>query len=232
MTMKDIYEEGRPYEKFVNSGAEALSDSELLAVVLRTGSPGETVCELSERILSIPGYEGLKGLSSIPVGRLMQLKGVGSVKAAQLKCIAELSQRMSKAEASERLCFDEPGTVADYLMEDLRYEEQENLIVMFLNTKNRLIKEKLMFKGTVNLSVVSPREIFMEALELHAVRIVLVHNHPSGDPLPSDEDVVITEKIREAGLLLDIGLVDHVIIGDGCYTSMMEQGLLKSAYIN
>ena len=227
MKMKDIYEEGRPCEKCIAYGAETLSDAELLAVVLRTGSEGETVCGLAERILSMPGYEGLRGLSRIPISRLMKIKGVGKVKAAQIRCIAELSQRMAKTEAAERLCFEAPATVADYFMEDLRYEEQENLIVLFLNSKNKLIREKLMFKGTVNASIISPREIFLEALEAHAVSIVLVHNHPSGDPAPSPEDIKVTCKVKKAGDLIDIRLLDHVIIGDRRYTSMMEQGLIK-----
>lgn len=225
-TMKELYEGERPYEKCLACGAGALSDKELLAVLLRTGTVGETACELAGRILNLPGYQGLAGFGRIPLERLLKLKGVGKVKAVQLKCAAELASRMAKATAGERLCFGSPATIADYFMEELRYEEQEQFIVLFLDTRSRLLKEKLMFKGTVNASLASPREIFLEALEMHAVHVVLVHNHPSGDPTPSDEDIRITERICHGGDLLGIGLLDHVVIGDGCYCSFKEKKIL------
>ena len=171
-TMKELYKEERPYEKCVKAGAAALSDAELLAVVMRTGTRGENACQLAGRILSLPGCEGLKGLNRISMERLMDVRGIGQVKAVQLKCVAELAARMAKAKAAERLAFDTPETIADYFMEELRYAEQEQLHVLFLNTRNKLLKEKLMFQGTVNASLVSPREIFMEALEYRAVRMV------------------------------------------------------------
>lgn len=231
-TMKDLYREERPYEKCLACGAEALSDTELLAAMIRTGTPGETACQLAGRILSLPGYEGLSGFGRIPLERLMELKGIGKVKAVQMKCLAELAARMAKASAGERLCFDSPFTVADYFMEELRREEQEKLIVLFLNTRNKLLKEKLMFKGTVNASLVSPREIFLEALEIHAVNLVLVHNHPSGDATPSREDIQMTKRICQAGKMLGIQILDHIIIGDHCYSSMREKGILPEGNRN
>ncbi len=195
-------------------------------MLLRTGTAGENALELAGRILNLPGYQGLAGFGRIPMERLLKLKGVGKVKAVQLKCAAELALRMAKAAAGERLCLKSPATIADYFMEELRYEEQEQLIVLFLDTRNRLLKEKLMFKGTVNASLASPREIFLEALEVHAVHVVLVHNHPSGDPAPSQEDIQITQRICYAGELLGIRLLDHVIIGDGCYCSLKELEIL------
>ena len=137
-TMKELYKEERPYEKCVKYGAGALSDGELLAVVMRTGTLGENACQLAGRILSLPGYEGLKGLNRIALERLMEVRGVGQVKAVQLKCVAELAARMARAEAAQRLAFDTPETIADYFMEDLRYAEQEQLHVLFLNTRNKL----------------------------------------------------------------------------------------------
>ncbi len=226
-TMKELYKEARPYEKCLRYGARALSDAELVAVLIRTGTKGENVCQLAGRILSLPGYEGLKGLNRISLERLCTVKGIGQVKAVQLKCLAELAGRMAKAEAAQRLSFRAPDTIADYFMEELRHAEQEELHALFLNTRNMLIKEKLMFKGTVNASLVSPREIFMEALECHAVQIVLIHNHPSGDPTPSREDIRMTHRIRETGELLGIQLLDHIVIGDHCYCSMQEQGTLS-----
>ena len=156
------------------------------------------------------------------------MRGIGKVKAVQLKCLAELAVRMSKAAARERLCFDTPATIADYYMEELRREEQEELIALFLDTRNRLLKESLIFRGTVNASPASPREIFVEALSVHAVRLVLVHNHPSGDPAPSREDLQMTERIRSAGELLGIRLLDHIIIGDNRYSSLRERGILPA----
>ena len=226
-TMKELYKEERPYEKVLSGGAGVLSDAELLAVIMRTGTSGENACQLAGRVLSLPGHEGLKGLHRIPLERLMEVRGIGQVKAVQLKCVAELASRMAKAEAAQRLRFDTPETIADYFMEDLRHAEQEQLNVLFLNTRNGLLKEKLMFKGTVNASLISPREIFMEALESHAVRIVLVHNHPSGDATPSPEDIRMTHRIYKTGEMLGIQLLDHIIIGDHCYSSFQERGILS-----
>ena len=226
-TMKNLYREERPYEKCLACGPGALSDPELLAVILRTGTEGENVCQLAARILSLPDYEGLEGLCRIPLERLTKLKGIGKVKAVQLKCLAELAARMAKASAGEKLCFDTPATIAAYFMEELRHKEQEHLIALFLNTRNKLLREKLMFKGTVNASIISPREIFLEALEVHAVQLVLVHNHPSGDPSPSLEDIRVTKRISKGGELLGIQLLDHVIIGDRCYSSLRERGILS-----
>ncbi len=225
-TMKELYKEARPYEKCRKFGAGALSDTELLAVVMRTGTRGENACQLAGRILSLPGYEGLKGLNRIGLERLLDVKGIGEVKAVQLKCVAELAARMARTKAEERLAFDMPETIAAYFMEELRYADQEQLQVLFLNTRNKLLKEKMMFKGTVNASLVSPREIFMEALECRAVRLVLVHNHPSGDPTPSTEDIRITHRIYKTGEMLGIQLLDHIIIGDHCYSSFRERGIL------
>lgn len=225
-TMKDLYETERPYEKCLARGAGALSDAELLAVILRTGSRGETALALAGRILSLPDGGGLTGFGKIPLERFREIRGVGKVKAVQLKCVAELAVRMSKAAAKERLCFDAPATIADYYMEELRREEQEELIVLFLDTRNRLLKEKMMYRGTVNASLASPREIFQEALSVHAVHLVLVHNHPSGDPTPSRADLKLTGKIKSAGKLLEIDLLDHIIIGDNRYSSLRESGFL------
>lgn len=225
-TMKEMYEEGRPYEKCLTKGAKALSDAELLGVILRTGTSGTNVCDLASQILSLEGYEGLHGLNRIPLERLLRLKGIGKVKAVQIRCLAELAARMAKTRASEKLSFTDPASIADYFMEELRYQEQEQLMALFLNTKNRLLREKLMFRGTVNASILSPREVFLEAFEVHAVSIVLIHNHPSGDPTPSKEDIRMTQRVACAGDLIGIQLLDHVIIGDRCYRSMREMNML------
>ena len=160
------------------------------------------------------------------MGDLRKIHGVGKVKAIQLKCIVELSRRISKETARTALCFNDPETVAQYYMEDFRHSQQEQMVVMMLNTKGRLLGEHLISKGTVNASLVTPREIFLQALHYHAVEILLVHNHPSGDPTPSREDMQITQRVCQAGMLIGIELLDHIIIGDKKYISFRERKLL------
>lgn len=224
-TIKDIPPQDRPYEKCLQFGAEYLTDAELLAVILRTGRRGSNSLELSYEVLHLPytQKQGLAGLYHLSVQDLMNVPGVGKVKAIQLKCIGELSRRMSRQQAKSRLSFNMPGTIADYYMEELRHEEQEVLLCMMLDTKNHLLGEKRMFLGTVNTSLVSPREVFLEALRFQAVNIILVHNHPSGDPTPSRADVEITQRIRQGGELLGIQLLDHIIIGEHNYVSFREK---------
>lgn len=225
--MKELPISEKPYEKCLRFGAGCLSDAELLAAILRTGAQGITALELSREVLRLSCIEkSLLGLHHVSIEDLMKIRGVGKVKAVQLKCIVELSRRMSKAAAEETLCFTDPQTVAQYYMEDFRHSLQEQMAVMMLNTKGRLLGEQLISKGTVNASLITPREIFIEALHHHAVGILLVHNHPSGDPTPSREDIQITERIQQAGTLIGIEVLDHVIIGDKKYISFRERKLL------
>ena len=224
-TIKDIPPQDRPYEKCLEFGAEHLTDAELLAVILRTGRRGSSSLELSYEVLNLPHTksQGLAGLYHLSAQELMKIPGVRKVKAIQLKCIGELSRRMSRQRAKGRLSFNMPVTIADYYMEELRHEEQEVLLCMMLDTKNHLLGEKRLFLGTVNASLVSPRELFLEALRFQAVNIILVHNHPSGDPAPSKADVEITERVRLGGELLGIHLLDHIIIGEHTYVSFREK---------
>ena len=169
--------------------------------------------------------EGLLGLYHCTRQELLQIRGVGEVKAIQLQCIGELSKRMAAAGARKGLCFHDPASIADYYMERLRHEDQEVLLCMMLDTKNQLLGEKEITRGTVNATMISPRELFLAALQFRAVHILLVHNHPSGIPEPSGDDITVTRQIRRAGEMLGITLLDHIIIGDHCYTSMLEQGI-------
>ena len=215
----------QPYEKCLENGPESLSDAELLAVILRCGARGKTSLELAREILSLPGKEeGLLGLYHCTRQELLQIRGVGEVKAIQLQCIGELSKRMAAAGARKGLCFHDPASIADYYMERLRHEDQE-VLCMMLDTKNQLLGEKEITRGTVNATMISPRELFLAALQFRAVHILLVHNHPSGIPEPSGDDITVTRQIRRAGEMLGITLLDHIIIGDHCYTSMLEQGI-------
>ena len=222
-TINQMPEEDRPYEKCLRMGAECLTDSELLAVLLRTGTKGSPSVEMAEEVLKLSkDKEGLLGLS---LAQLQAVKGIGKVKAIQIKCIGELSKRIATATAKKGLSFRHPASIADYYMEQLRHEEQELLICMMLDTKNHLLGDEMIFKGTVNSSLANPREIFLSAVSYHAVGILLVHNHPSGDCTPSQADVDFTQRVKEAGELLGIPLLDHIIIGDCKYLSFREQGI-------
>ena len=156
----------------------------------------------------------------------MTIKGIGKVKAIQISCISELAKRLSKASYQESLCFSEPDTIARYYMEDMRHGKQEQMKLLMLNTKAKLIGETNISKGTVNASLITPRELFIEALQKSAVYIIIIHNHPSGDPTPSREDLLITKRIFDAGKLIGIELLDHIIIGNNRYMSFREEGML------
>lgn len=226
--MKERPVSERPYEKCLSKGPQSLSDAELLAVILRTGVRGSSSLELAYQILSLTNTSGstLAGIHHLSGRELMKIKGIGKVKAIQILAIAELSNRITSASARESLVFHQPDTIAAYYMEQLRHKEQEVLISMMLDTKNQLLGESELFRGTVNASIISPREVFLDALRQQAVHIILIHNHPSGDPTPSREDVLITERIRQAGELLGIHLLDHIVIGDHQYVSFREKEML------
>ena len=224
--MKEMPGIERPYEKCLSAGAGSLSDKELLAVLLRCGTHGENAVELASRILYHQNENGLLGIHNISYEELINIKGIGKVKAVQILCISELAKRLAKASAKDMLCFQSPYTIAQYYMEDLRHEKQEHMKLLMLNTKSMLIGELDIAIGTVNASLITPRELFIEALQKNAVSIIILHNHPSGDVTPSSEDILITNRIKEAGELIGITLLDHLIIGNNCYSSFYESGLL------
>lgn len=228
MSMKEKPKELRPYERCMEYGPEVLNDAELLAVVLRTGAVGVESVELGSQILHLVSpQKGIAGLGNLSMRELMEIKGIGKVKAVQIQCIVELSRRMSKAIMAESVSFHNPASVAQYYMEDLRHLTQEQMTLILLNTKSVRMKEIVIFKGTVNSSIVSPREIFVEAMRYGAVFVVLLHNHPSGDPTPSTEDILVTKRLREAGKIVGIPLIDHIIIGDNNYVSLKERGIFE-----
>ncbi|MGN0334716.1 MAG: DNA repair protein RadC [Lachnospiraceae bacterium] len=227
VTMKELPKEMQPYEKAYAYGTGVLTDAELLSCILRTGTKELNSVELAGQILKLrKGNEGLSGMCSLGIQELTDLPGIGRVKALQIQCVFELAKRVSRSKAAFALNFMNPETIAEYYMEDFRHEEQEHLLLLLLDNKNKLLGEKLLYKGTVNASIVSPREIYLEALKYHAVGIILLHNHPSGDPTPSDADLRMTGKVREAGLCLDIPLIDHLILGDRTFVSFREKGYL------
>ena len=226
-TMKEMVEEERPYEKCIRFGASNLTDIELLAVLLRTGTRGENSLGLADKLLHPAfSHEGILNIHQWTLEQLMQVKGIGRVKAVQILCLSELAKRLAKANAQSGLNFSTPSSIAQYYMEDMRHSRQESMKLILLDTKSRLISDTDISKGTINSAVISPRELFVEALKKNAVSIVLLHNHPSGDPKPSKADVLITRRVHEAGMLIGIELLDHIIIGDNCYFSMREEELL------
>lgn len=227
MTMRQMPKGEGPYERCMEKGAEALSDSELLAVIIRTGSRSETSLELAQKILRLGGKEGLFGLLDQSFEEFTKINGIGRVKAAQLMCIFELSRRIWRSGGRlQEKPFQDPSQIADYYMQSLRHLDQEHIYAMFFDTKQHFIKDVLLSKGTVNASVISPRELFVEALKARAVRFALIHNHPSGDPEPSREDELLTRRMKEVGIVLGIYLVDHIIIGNASYMSFKERGML------
>lgn len=223
--IKDLPADERPLEKFMSKGETSLSDTELLAIIIRTGTRNLSALALSEEIIRCS--QGIVGINHMSVEELTSIKGIGRVKAIQLKAIAELSKRIAKTMAlSTEQVFISPDAIAACYMEEMRHLEQEQLKVLYLNTKGNLLKEEIITKGTVNMSIVSPREIFVNAVKYKAVTIALIHNHPSGDPTPSRQDIDATYRVREAGELIGISLIDHIIIGDNKYVSLKREGLL------
>lgn len=228
MKNNEISEQDKPYEKFLRFGPENLTESELLAIILRTGTRDKSALELAGQVLSLAKYprEGLLGLYDVTLEELMDIKGIGMVKAVKLKSLTELSMRISRATAKKGLCIDRSSTVAGYFMEKLRHRDTECVILVCMDAKGQILTEKRLSDGSVRMSLISPREIFLEALQCRAVNIILVHNHPSGDPTPSKSDLELTQNVKEVGEKMDIPLLDHIIIGDNRYTSFKESELL------
>jgi DNA repair protein RadC len=224
------WEELLPYDKFEQFGPQALTEAELLAIIIRTGTKDSNSLALAGKILAMGSGAGQAGgilaLEHLTIGELMQIKGIGKVKAIRLKCVTELSKRIAKETFRHGIRFDRPATIADYYMEQMRHLEVEQVILVMTDNKNQFLQDMVISKGTVNMSVLSPREIFLEAVRMHAVYILLVHNHPSGDPAPSRDDIEVTRRIRQAAEILNIPLVDHIIIGDNTYISLKESGYL------
>lgn len=227
LNIKSIPNTQRPYEKCEKFGVSALSDSELIAVILRSGSKDNDVLSLSNDVLKLCDEgKNISRLLNLSEADLRTIHGIGKVKARQLVCIGELTKRIALSKAEKNLSFSRAETVADYYMEKLRYLQQEHFVLCMLDAKNRLIKDKVISIGTVTSTVISPRDIFKEALKHNAVRIIVLHNHPSGDPAPSPEDIEVTNRLVKIGELLSLPVLDHIIIGDKEYCSFKEKGII------
>lgn len=225
--MKEIPESERPYEKVLHYGAGVLSDAELLAVVLRTGSKDANSVDTARNILKLhPVHKKLTAIYHLTLQQLMTIKGIGKVKAIQILCIAELSKRISRCHFEEQLSFFSPQSIADYYMEELRHLEREEIRVMFFDNKRHVLCDVKLAEGTVNSAVSTPREICAAGLKCGACSMVLVHNHPSGDTTPSKQDLLFTSQVSNAGEVIGIPLSDHIIIGAKGYFSMKERGFM------
>lgn len=224
LTIKDLPTEERPRERLIKHGAEVLSNSELLAIIIRTGTRFESAISIANKIMS--SSEGLKFLTTSSVHELSQIKGIGMAKAAQIKAAVELGKRMKSYRCDNKLKISSPADAAEVVMEDMRYLKKEYLKGIFMNTKNLVIDIKDLSIGSLNSSIVHPREVFCEAIKNSSSSIIVCHNHPSGDPTPSQEDINITKRLYEVGKIVGIDLLDHIIIGDGIYVSLKEKGII------
>ncbi len=210
----------KPRERFLKYGKEALSDSELMAIILRTGIPNENVVQVSDRLIK---EHGLDKLFDCSLKELQEIKGIGQSKAMQILAISELGKRYSQSK-NPITKITQAKDVYNYFKSDLENEKQENFYILLLNSKNHIIKKEFITRGVLDASIVHPREIFRPAIKNSAAKIILIHNHPSGDPQPSQEDLDITRNLIEIGKKIDIKVLDHVIIGNSSWWSWVEKG--------
>lgn len=222
--LKDLPEELLPRERLYQLGPEMLSNKEVLAILLRTGLKGENVLDFAERLLTEAG--GLAGLARMSVHELTQLHGLGEAKAAELKAALELGRRSVSADPMTRPVINSPQDIAHLVMEEMRYLDREHFRIVSLSTKNHVLGISSISVGSLNSSLVHPRECFKEAIRRNSNAIILLHNHPSGDPTPSREDLEVTRRLADGGQILGIEVLDHVIIGDNRYISLKERGIL------
>ena len=203
-------------------------DAELLAVLLRNGTKNKSSIELANTILNAHFlHKGLLGIPFLTREELICISGIGDTKATLILAFSELSKRLNTGRLKSSISFHNPASIAHYYMEKCKYLKRERTYVMFFSTAHTLIKEMVLTEGTINISLFSPRELMIEALRCEAVNFILIHNHPSGVPEPSEADKLATKKIFEAGQIMDIHLSDHIIVGNGCYVSMLERGYIQ-----
>jgi len=222
--IQDIPEEERPRERLIRNGPESLSNAELLGIILRTGSREENVVNLCSRILT---EYSIKQLSLANVSRLTQVHGVGKAKAAQIAAVFELARRLETFVEEPKRKVSSPKDVYTLMYPKMREQKKEKFITLCLDTKNQILKEEVVSIGSLNASIVHPREVFKSALMESSASVIMVHNHPSGDPSPSREDIMVTEKMVEGGKLLGIDVLDHIIIGEGRYVSLKDEGFVR-----
>lgn len=214
----------RPRERFLKYSSDVIQTHELIAIIMRTGSKNESVLDLSKRVFY--QYDDLRELSNASITDLMKINGIGESKAISLKAAFELGRRAHMMNFQKKVRLISPEKIYQYLKDQLELKTQEHLIGLYLNTKGELIKKKTLFIGSLNSSVIHPREIFKYAVIHSAASIVIVHNHPSGDPTPSQNDIDVTKIVHRNSLMMDILLMDHIIIGRDRYFSFKEKGII------
>ncbi len=220
----NILNDEKPRERLLSKGAKSLSTYELIAILLQTGSKEKSVIQLSKEVLE--SFLNFADMKEATINKLKETKGIGTSKACKILAAIELGERVLTAKPSEKIDVSSPWAVADYIMYDLQYLKQEHFVVLFLNHKNIIIGKKTIFIGSLDKTIAHPREIFKFSYQYAAAKIICVHNHPSGNPKPSKQDIQFTKKLMEISSLLDIPLIDHIIIGDGSYFSLKEHGII------
>jgi DNA repair protein RadC len=224
LTIKELPSEERPRERLVKYGPEALSNAELLAIILRVGTPEYSAIGLAEHVLGV--FNGLNGIAVASVEELSSIKGLGVAKAAQLRAMVELGKRLAASVGHSRQTIRSPQDAADLLMPELRDLPQERFKAIFLNSRNEVLKTRTISVGSLDSSLITPRDLFREGISSNAAAVIIAHNHPSGDPSPSPEDIAISKRLIQAGQMIGIEVLDHVIIGDGRWLSLKERGLI------
>lgn len=225
-SIKDWPEDERPRERLLKHGTSVMSDAQLIAIMLRTGGSGKSAIDLAMELLG--KFGSLRKMEQATIGELCGVKGIGKAKAAQFKAALELGKRLLGERRSDGAVFSNAESVHAYFHPRLQNLEKEVFYCAMLDVKNRLIEHHKISEGTLTASLVHPREAFREAIRLLAASVIFVHNHPSGDPTPSREDIALTERLASVGDTVGIKVLDHLIIGDGRFTSMLEKGYLKS----
>ncbi|AOH55942.1 hypothetical protein ABE28_016390 [Peribacillus muralis] len=224
MLIRDYPKEERPRERFLEDGPQSLSNQELLALLLRTGTREESVLQLAGRLIN--SVKGLRLLKEATVEELTGIKGIGEAKAIHILASVELGRRINRLNDQDRYVIRSPEDGANYCMEEMRFLSQEHFVCLYLNTKNQVLQKTTVFIGSLNASIVHPREVFKEAFRRSAASIICLHNHPSGDPTPSREDIEVTKRLVECGRIIGIEVLDHIIIGEHKYVSLKEKGYL------
>ncbi|WP_352420126.1 DNA repair protein RadC [Proteiniborus sp.] len=224
-TIKDLPEDERPREKLYKYGPKALSNTELLAIIIRTGNKENTAIEISQKLLA-GKKEGISFLTDTSIQEITKIKGIGVCKAAQILAAVELGKRVMTGTHKDKPKITTPSDVADILMLDMAHLKKEHFKIVMLDTKNQVIGIEDISIGSLNSSIVHPREVFKEAIARSSASIILVHNHPSGDPTPSKEDIAITRRLAEGGDILGIKVLDHIIIGNNRFLSLKEKDII------
>ncbi|MCG1008841.1 DNA repair protein RadC [Salinicoccus sp. ID82-1] len=225
MLIKEMHNADRPRERLMNYGADKLTNQELLGIIINTGNREESSVTVANRI--IKDMKSIRELRDLTYQELISIKGIGEAKAITILAVIEVAIRMHTHSLEEDVYIKSPEDVSDFLMEKMRYYQQEHFVVLYLSTKNMVIHQETMFKGSLNSSIVHPREVYKEAVKRSAAAIICVHNHPSGDPSPSREDIEVTKRLHDCGDMIGVDFLDHIIIGAGKFISLKEMNFIK-----